>query len=567
MEPTLIDCLERHGADRLRSPKFTFVEDGQVSAVLTFSDLAHRARCAAAHFREICQPGDRAVLILPSGLPFIELFVGCLYAGVIAVPLHLGHSTHETSRVWRCIRNSGAKVVVCSDRCSRLLIESAGTVDTGIHWVGFDSFINGREAFQGFPRGGDALAFLQYTSGSTSAPRGVRVTHANILANSEMIRTVFGHGEDTVMGGWLPLHHDMGLTGLVMHPIWLGGCSYFMAPSAFIQKPLRWLELVARFRITTSGGPSFGYDLCARAAAVEEPAENLDLSCWNIAFNGAEPVRYDVIERFTRAFASRGFARSAFLPCYGLAEATLLVCGNARGNCRAIEVDLDKLESEHVAVAPMEGRPKRTLVSCGRPAENLAVRVVNPETREIALEGTVGEIWLSGPSIAGGYWDAPDYSHLFDQSVVPHDGGKYLRTGDLGLWQERELFITGRLRDLIIIRGRNHYPEDIEFEIQNAHPAFAGMMGAAFSVRRDEDEEDKVIVIHEIRREFAMEPVPEELYDAARHAVVRTHGLSVHRLVFVSPRTLPRTSSGKIQRHRAREQFLAGSLRVLGPDG
>ena len=289
-------------------------------------------------------------------------------------------------------------------------------------------------------------------------------------------------------------------------------------------------------------------------------------SSWDTAFNGAEPVRLDVIERFTRAFAPRGFARSAFLPCYGLAEATLLVSGNLQGNCRAIEVDLEKLESEHVAVAPV-GRPTRTLVSCGKSADNLAVRIVNPATGKIAPESAIGEIWLSGPNIARGYWDAPDYSHIFGQSVLPDDGRKYMRTGDLGLSQDQDLFITGRLRDLIIVRGRNHYPEDIEFEVQNAHQAFAGMMGAAFSVRQNEDEDEKVIVIHEIRREFARESALDEVYDAARHAVVKTHGLSVHQLIFVSPRTLPRTSSGKIQRHRAREQYLAGALRVLGNNG
>ena len=562
MEFTLIDFLERHAAAATRNPQFTFVEDGKAVSVRTFAEIALRARGAAAHFRELCQPGDRAVLILPSGLPFIEMFLGCLYAGVIAVPLHLGHSTHETSRVWRCIRNCGAKVVVCSERCSRLLVASAGAADPGIHWVDADSFIEERVLFEGLPRGGEALAFLQYTSGSTSAPRGVRVTHANILANNEMIHTVFQHDERTVMGGWLPLHHDMGLMGQVMHPIWMGVSSYLMAPAAFIQKPLRWLELVGRFKVTTSGGPSFSYDLCAQAGLTAELGEDVDLSSWNIAFNGAEPVRFDVIERFTRAFANRGFARSAFLPCYGLAEATLLVSGNSRGDCRAIEVDLEKLESEHVVAAPVD-RPTRTLVSCGRSAANMDIRIVNPETREIAAPGTIGEIWLSGPNVADGYWDAPDYRHIFGQSPVPDDGRKYLRTGDLGLLQGEDLFITGRLRDLIIIRGRNHYPEDIEFEVQNAHRAFAGMMGAAFSVRQSEDEEEQVVVIHEIRREFARERALEELSDAARHAVVRTHGLSVHRLVLVSPRTLPRTSSGKIQRHRAREQYLAGALREL----
>ncbi|HEY0556339.1 MAG TPA: condensation domain-containing protein, partial [Thermoanaerobaculia bacterium] len=387
----------------------------------------------------------------------------------------------------------------------------------------------------------ESLAFVQYTSGSTAEPKGVEVTHANLLHNERMIGAAFEQDERSVVVGWLPLHHDMGLIGNVLQPLHAGGRCVLMSPVAFLQRPLRWLEAISRFRGTTSGGPDFAYELCVRKASPEAIAV-LDLSSWRVAFNGAEPVRAETLERFAAAFAPCGFRPEAFYPCYGLAEATLFVTGGLPG--RAPRVDA------------ASGR-----VSCGRPWMGTRMVVADPESGVERPAGSEGEIWIAGPSVARGYWENPEATALDFNAFLATGEGPFLRTGDLGvLAADGELFVSGRLKDLIILRGRNLYPQDVELTGENAHPDLQPGGGAAFSVEVGGGE--RLVIVHEVARH--RKAGIEEIAEAVRRAVAAEHEAQVHEVVLIRQAGLPKTSSGKVQRRRCRELYRAGELPVVG---
>ncbi|MFL6234775.1 MAG: amino acid adenylation domain-containing protein, partial [Thermoanaerobaculia bacterium] len=377
-----------------------------------------------------------------------------------------------------------------------------------------------------------SIAFLQYTSGSTATPKGVMVTHANLLHNERMIGAAFDMDEESVVVGWLPLYHDMGLIGNVLQPLHAGGRCVLMSPVAFLQRPMRWLEAVSRYRGTVSGGPNFAYELCLRKAAPEALA-GLDLSSWKVAFNGAEPVRASTLERFAAAFAPCGFRREAFYPCYGLAEATLFVTGG------------------HGA------RVERERVSCGRVWMGQRVAIADPENGE---ERPEGEIWISGPSVARGYWENEEATARDFHAFLPSGEGPFLRTGDLGFLSGGELYVSGRLKDLIILRGRNHYPQDVELTAERSHPGLLPGGGAAFSV--ETAGEERLVVVHEVARH--RKDGVEEIAEAVRRAVAAEHEVQVHEVVLIRQAGLPKTSSGKVQRRLCRQQYLQDELPVVG---
>jgi len=371
------------------------------------------------------------------------------------------------------------------------------------------------------------------------------VSHGNLLHNEEMIRRAFGQSADSVIVGWLPLYHDMGLIGNVLQPLYLGARCVLQAPATFLQRPLSWLAAISRYRATTSGAPNFAYDLCVRKIGEEQRA-GLDLASWEVAFNGAEPVRPDTLDRFAAAFAPQGFRRNAFYPCYGLAEATLFVSGGGKG-------------APPVVVA--EGA--RGLVGCGRPWMDQRLAVVDPESGRLASDGQEGELWISGPSVAQGYWRQPeaterDFRARLAGDLTDTGEGLFLRTGDLGFLRGGELFVTGRIKDLIIIRGRNLYPQDVERTAEESHAALRPGCGAAFAV--EGDGEERLVVVQELdphRRDEAGAAL-----EALRRAVAEEHEVMLHQAVLVRAGTIPKTSSGKIQRHAARAAFLAGTLAV-----
>ncbi|HEX6900157.1 MAG TPA: AMP-binding protein, partial [Thermoanaerobaculia bacterium] len=537
---TLAGMLRARAAERPDQVAFTFLADGEVEAErLTYAELDRRAAAIAAALRESVSPGERALLLYPSGLEFIAAFFGCLYAGVVAVPAYPPRPNDRSqSRLRAIARDAEPRVALTT---CQILEGSRGSLAAvpelaAARWISTDALEGSAAA--SFPEPDpQALAFLQYTSGSTADPKGVMVSHANLLHNERMIGAAFGMDEESVVVGWLPLYHDMGLIGNVLQPLHAGARCVLMSPVAFLQRPMRWLEAISRYRGTTSGGPNFAYELCLRKADPEVLA-GLDLSTWRVAFNGAEPVRASTLERFAAAFAPSGFHREAFHPCYGLAEATLFVAGGEPG---------------------MGPRLAGSRVSCGRPWMGQRLAIADPETGVELPPGAEGEVWIAGPSVARGYWKNDEATARDFNAFLETGEGPFLRTGDLGVLDGGELYVTGRIKDLIILRGRNLYPQDVELTAERSHPDLRPGNGAAFSV--EIGGEERLVVVHEVerRRRGAFEEVAESV----RRAVAEEHEAQVHEVVLIRTAGLPKTSSGKVQRGLCRRLYLTDGLPVV----
>ncbi|HWN44200.1 MAG TPA: fatty acyl-AMP ligase, partial [Thermoanaerobaculia bacterium] len=439
-QESFIDVVRERAGRLGERCAFTFLGDGDTPTErLTYAEVDRKARSIAADLQRRGAQGERVLLLFPPGLDFVTAFLGCLYAGAVAVPAYPPSPGRGTGRLRSLLEDAKPRLALTTPP---LLPRVEREVEGAVALEGLLP-----EDWRPPAVGPDSLAFLQYTSGSTSTPKGVRVTHGNLIANERAIQHAFGQSEESVVVGWLPLYHDMGLIGNVLQPLWCGATCVLMSPLSFLQRPRRWLEAIGRFRGTTSGGPDFAYSLCVRKIPPAE-REGLDLSSWRVAFNGAEPVRAATLDAFAEAFAPCGFHREAFYPCYGLAEATLFVSGG------------------DPEVAP---RVSGNLVSCGRAWPGERITVVDPETGRELPAGEEGEICVSGPSVADGYWEGESF-------------GGFLRTGDLGrLDEDGELFVTGRLKDLIVVRGRNIYPHDVERTAEESHPALRPGGGAAFS--------------------------------------------------------------------------------------
>jgi amino acid adenylation domain-containing protein len=550
LPPTLVEVARRRAAEHPERPVYTFLTDGEEEgARLSYGELDLRARTIAARLQALgVGRGERALLLFPPGLDFVTAFLGCLYAGVVAVPAYPPRSRRLLPRLQAIAADARPRVALTVDallpRLSQAAAELPGLI--GVSLVATDGIEPGEaDGFRPPELRPADLAFLQYTSGSTSTPKGVEVTHGNLVHNEEMIRRAFGQSEESVVVGWLPLYHDMGLIGNVLQPLYVGGRCILMSPVAFLQRPRRWLEAISRYRATTSGGPDFAYELCVQRIGEEERRE-LDLASWRVAYDGAEPVRAATLERFAAAFAPVGFRRQAFYPCYGLAEATLFVTGGMAG--------------AGASVLEIEGRPR---VSCGVPWLGQEVAIVDPESRRRVAGERVGEIWVAGPSVAAGYWGQPEATERDFRARLAGaaDGGPWLRTGDLGQLSGGELFVTGRLKDLIILRGRNLYPQDLEATAAASHPALGSGGGAAFSV--EVAGEERLILVQEtLGRPDSR--AAEEVAGAIRRAVAEEHEAQVWEVVLLRSGTLPRTSSGKVQRHACRAGYLAGTLETVG---
>ncbi|HEV2856372.1 MAG TPA: AMP-binding protein, partial [Thermoanaerobaculia bacterium] len=557
------------GPDRIA---YRFLADGEVEEEsLTYAELDRRARALGACLQEMGAEGERALLLYPPGLEFVTAFLGCLYGGVVAVPAYPPRSNRPDSRLQAIAEDARPRLALTTpalrDRAAGFAVQNPSLA--GVRWVATSEVDPGiaERWRQGAALGPEWPAFLQYTSGSTATPKGVVVRHGNLVHNEGLIQAAFGQSEDSVIVGWLPLYHDMGLIGNVLQPLYCGGTCVLMSPVAFLQQPVRWLRAIDRYRATTSGGPNFAYELCARKVGPEE-RRSLDLSSWQVAFNGAEPVRAETLERFAEAFAPCGFRREAFFPCYGLAEATLFVSGTAGISAR--ELDAEALE-RHLAEPARPGSSPRHLVSCGPVSADQKVVIVDAESGVALPEGQVGEVWISGPSVAGGYWNRPEETErTFGARLAGGaDGGpeRYLRTGDLGFLVEGSLFLTGRVKDLIILRGRNLYPQDIERTVERSHPALRPGCGAAFAV--EVDGEERLVVVQEVERHaerrWSREPGElREALEAVRRAVAEEHEAAPYAVVLVRIGTVPKTSSGKIRRGSCREDFLAGRLEPVG---
>ncbi|MFI6174132.1 fatty acyl-AMP ligase [Nonomuraea sp. NPDC051191] len=545
-------------------------DDGRLLE-LSYQELDRRARALAAMLRQCGADGERALLLYPPGLDFVVAFYGCLYAGTVAVPTH-----PPRRRTLDRLRGLAADARPAIVLTTSALAEVAGPATSAApalapaKWIYTDTVVEDLADEWSEPElRADSIAFLQYTSGSTASPRGVAVSHGNIMHNSAMIRDCFGHGSATHGVIWLPPQHDMGLIGGVIQPIFSDARITLLSPLAFLQRPLLWLETISRTRATTSGAPNFAYELCARKITPQQ-LSTLDLSCWDLAFTGAEPVRSATLERFADTFAASGFRREAFYPCYGLAEATLLATGGVKGTIpRTHTVQAGALEDGRVITAERGADDSRTLVSCGRPWSGQQVAIVDPETTRRVTPGRVGEVWITGRSVARQYWGRPvESEQVFRARLADADGDgePWLRTGDLGYLDEGELFLVGRLKDLVVVDGRNHYPEDIEQVVEGSHEHLRPHGCAAFSV--DGPIEEQVVVVAEVEIALARRTGAGLDADAVirqvRKAVAEKCDVRVHEVVLVRPGGVPRTTSGKIRRGACRRDFLAGTLNALG---
>jgi acyl-CoA synthetase (AMP-forming)/AMP-acid ligase II len=405
----------------------------------------------------------------------------------------------------------------------------------------------------------DSLALLQYTSGSTAVPKGVMVSHGNLISNSEQSRRCFKLDPEARGVSWLPPYHDMGLMGCLLQPVYTGFPVYLLTPLSFLQRPLRWLQAISKFRATISGAPDFAYSLCVRRIGIEE-RNALDLGCWKVAFNGAEPIRSQTMERFAAAFSASGFDRNAFSPCYGLAEATLQVSGQYR-QPHSVSLSWSALESNRVCpVEDASADDTAVFVGCGRADEHVAI--VSPHSLNRCAAGSIGEIWVRGPNVARGYWNRPEESEQTFRAYIADSGeGPFLRTGDLGFIADGQLFVTGRIKDLIIIAGRNHYPQDIERTAEDSHPSIRPSGCAAFTIHIDGEEH--LVIAAELEKRALEDDITAVSY-AIKRAVAESHDLQVRQVVTVRAGAVPKTSSGKIQRHACRAAFLAGGLEKLG---
>jgi nonribosomal peptide synthetase protein BlmVI len=528
------------------------------SGEISFAALDRRARALAAILHDRTVPGDRALLIYPPGLDFIVALFACFYAGVVAVPAPAPHTT-QGNRPTR--ERLGAIAAACTPTLlltTAALSESLASIEAELPCLATDGIA---EAFAtGWTERrhvAEELAFLQFTSGSTGAPKGVMIRHGNVSANLEVLDRVVKLNPDRRMLTWLPHYHDMGLIGTILYPAAMGSSCWLMAPATFLQRPIRWLQAISRHRIDTSGGPNFAYEYCVRRTSPEERAD-LDLSCWELAFNGAESVRSGSLDRFSETFAAHGFRHEAFFPCYGLAESTLMAAAGERlrGPRQRTAAAAALAHGQLRDARPGEaGMP---LVASGSPQPKHRIAIADPESGDLLPPGRIGEVWLSGPSVTEGYWGMAEHDAHFAELPLEGTSRRFLRTGDLGALWDGELYLAGRLKDLIIVDGRNHHPEDIERTLEHAHASFRPGACAAFSVEVD-GAEQLVVAIECERRAVRTESV----VVAAREAIALNHELPLRELVFLRFGELPRTTSGKVRRHACRERYMSGAFNAV----
>ncbi|HEX8131372.1 MAG TPA: amino acid adenylation domain-containing protein, partial [Pyrinomonadaceae bacterium] len=561
---TLIELLRRRGEEAPERLAYRLLADaGEEEVSITYGEVCRRAQAIAAHLQTLHATGERALLLYLPGLDYVAAFFGCLFAGVIAVPAYPPRLNRNLSRLEAIGSDAGASLALTTGHlASRVkLLSEHSTVLGKLRWVTTDALpLELANEWQEQRAHGDSLAYLQYTSGSTAAPKGVMISHANVLHNSAYIHQGFEHTPDSISLTWLPHFHDMGLLDGIIQPLYGGFQGLLMSPAAFLQRPLRWLQAVSRHRVTHSGGPNFAYDLCARKISADERAA-LDLSGWRVAYNGAEPVRRETLERFVERFAPCGFRPQAFYPAYGLAEATLKVAGGSVDAAPVFtDVKADALAQNRIVPATEGDADVRRLVGSGGASLETEIVIVHPETRRRCASDEVGEIWVKSASVAAGYWmRAEETEQTFRAHLADTGEGAFLRTGDLGFVKGGELFVTGRLKDLIIIRGRNLYPQDIEAAVEACHPALRRGSGAAFSVETNGAEQ--LVIVHEL--EPRQKPNSEEVFERVREVVAEEFESRPFAILLLKAGSIPKTSSGKIQRHACREKFLAHAFDVL----
>ncbi|MBN8467946.1 fatty acyl-AMP ligase [Corallococcus exiguus] len=562
--PHITELLREHARTRPDQEAVSLVRDldrADGTTTLTYQRLDAEARRIAVWLQERFAPGERVLMLYPVGVDFVAAFFGCLYAGMITVPAPLpGQYPHQRRRVRSIARDAGVRAIFTDSTHAAAVTEWAGAEGLeGVTVLATDTQGDGDpEAWRMPPTSRDTLLLLQYTSGSTGEPKGVMVSHHNLLHNVASFQRALGFTDRTRFGGWIPLYHDMGLMAQLLPALFLGSACVLMTPNAFVMRPHLWLRMIDKHDIGYSAAPNFAFELCRRRVSDAQLA-GLDLSRWEFAANGSEPVQASTLRAFAQRFAAAGFRESALCPCYGMAEATVFVSGRAHRPPVVHRVVAEALEQHEYRLAT-EGQQARELVSCGVP-EGYDVRVVDPATRATLRPGMVGELWLRGDSVSRGYWNNPRATSANFGAATAEGEEGFLRTGDLGLVLDGEVYVTGRIKEMLITHGRNLYPQDIEHEVRAQHPELATRFGAVFTVSPP-DEEETVVVTHEVKGRFDTEGY-RQLVARIKVTVSREFGIRVGGVALLKPGSVQRTTSGKIQRAAMRTLFLANALPVL----
>ena len=562
---TLVELLRLRASSSANKLAYAFIAStGEETHSITYGKLEISAKKIALKLKQSgLKPNDRVLLLYNPGLHFLEAFFGCLYAGMIAVPSYAPKRNRKDNRLLGIIEDAKPQIALTT---GDILLHKENHIQHNeamgqIPWLATDLLDENLDvsAWEDPDITGEQLAFLQYTSGSTSAPKGVMVSHTNLLVTLEDLRRHYEFNDNDIMVSWIPVFHDMGLIFGALQPCYNGFPCYLMAPATFLQQPYRWLETISRLKGTVTAAPNFAYELCVDKITPEQ-RDSLDLSHWKIAFNGAEQIRIETLDNFTEAFASCGFDKKKFAPAWGMAESTLQ--GSAislNEEPRVCELDGDAFTRNQIKEADSTTENIYRVVSCGWSRVETKIAIVDPESCERVSSDQVGEIWLQGAIVTHGYWNRPQQTEeIFNARISKTGEGPFMRTGDLGFIKDNHLYLTGRLKDVIIIRGLNHYPHDIELTAQNSHPALKNDAGAAFSI--EHEGEEKLVLVQELERTWLKRIDADELFRGIQNSIAEEHQLQLHAVVLIRPASLPKTSSGKIQHGLTRQNFLEQSL-------
>jgi acyl-CoA synthetase (AMP-forming)/AMP-acid ligase II len=565
---TLVELLRYRAQEQPAGHAYTFLIDGRKeSAPLTYAELDRQARAIAALLQKYQAQGERALILYPQGLEVVAAFAGCLYAGVIAIPVpppESGRLKRTLPRLRAIVKDADAKYALITEGILSLIatVKDEFPEFASIEWIDTANIdLSLAEEWQDPQVDKDVLAYLQYTSGSTSTPKGVMLSHFNLMHHCGYLQRACGYDKDSVTLTWMPYFHDYGLVEGITVPLYNGTPCYLMSPFAFIKRPLQWLKNVTKYKVTHSQAPNFAYDLCTRKIKPQDLNE-LDLSCWQAAGNAAEPINPKVMEKFVEIFSPYGFQWETFAPAYGLAEYTLLVSNKPKGTKPIITaLDASSFERDKILAAqPGQTSGVKSIPSCGRRVCETEIVIVHPDTLKRCAEDEVGEVWVKDPSMAQGYWQREDATtETFRAYTEDTKEGPFLRTGDLGFLLDGELYITGRIKDLIIIRGTNHYPQDIEWSVQHLDSCLRPDYGAAFSI--EDQGEEQLIVVQEIERRSG-EIDTEKLIGDIRQEIAEQHEILCYGIVLAKGGTILKTASGKIQRRACRQNFLNGSINI-----
>ena len=562
---SILDILDYRAEMHPEKDAFIYLEyegDKKKETHLTFRQLANEAKEIAGYLQSVCTTGERAMLLYPPGLEFIKAFFGCLYAGVTGIPSYHNISRKRLSKTASLITDSGASYILCPDhlaeRLSRIFENQIPVIPTDK---------NRKEGYSPVPVNENTIAYLQYTSGSISTPKGVMISHGNIMHNEKLLRQAFNFSFSSVGVCWLPHHHDMGLVLNILMPVYAGSTYVLQSPFDFMQMPYRWLEAFSDYKGTHGGAPNFAYDLLSKTVS-QADAQKLNLSAIKTLWNGAEPVRYQSMSGFYHRFKQQGLCEAAIYPSYGMAETTLIISGEkpVSQSYNYIEVDSEIMEKEKRIRISSDSKRSQILVSNGKVIEGETfVKIVDPDTAVECAPDQIGEIWVSSPSVALGYWNKPEETKAcFRAHITGINDRHFFRTGDVGFIHKDEIYITGRLKDLIIIRGVNYLPHDMEYTAEKAHSALRPDSSAAFSI--PVDGEERLALVVEIRRDFMNRIDPDELLTTIRTAISENHELQLYTLVAVSQGQVPKTTSGKIQRKLCKDLLLKNQLNFIFQD-